>query len=95
MLARTTRVRVGHLVLCNNFRHPALLAKMASTLDVLSAGRLELGIGSGSVGVEHEQTGLPWGTFGRALGASRGVARDPDPHVRRLSPRHSPAPTTR
>jgi F420-dependent oxidoreductase-like protein len=61
LLAHTTRLRVGHLVLCNNFRHPALLAKMATTLDVLSGGRLELGIGSGSVSVEHEQAGLPWG----------------------------------
>ncbi|MGH9078620.1 MAG: LLM class flavin-dependent oxidoreductase [Acidimicrobiales bacterium] len=61
LLAHTARLRVGHLVLCNNFRHPALLAKMATTLDVLSDGRLELGIGSGSVRVEHEQAGLPWG----------------------------------
>jgi alkanesulfonate monooxygenase SsuD/methylene tetrahydromethanopterin reductase-like flavin-dependent oxidoreductase (luciferase family) len=63
VLAQTTRLRVGHLVLCNNFRHPALLGKMATSLDVLSGGRLELGIGSGSVGYEHQQTGLPWGTF--------------------------------
>jgi alkanesulfonate monooxygenase SsuD/methylene tetrahydromethanopterin reductase-like flavin-dependent oxidoreductase (luciferase family) len=61
LLTRTSRLRVGHLVLCNNFRHPALLAKMASTLDVLSEGRLELGIGSGSVATEHLQAGLPWG----------------------------------
>jgi alkanesulfonate monooxygenase SsuD/methylene tetrahydromethanopterin reductase-like flavin-dependent oxidoreductase (luciferase family) len=61
LLAHTVQLRVGHLVLCNNFRHPALLAKMAATLDVLSGGRLELGIGSGSVPVEHEQSGLPWG----------------------------------
>ncbi len=61
LLAHTDRLRVGHLVLCNNFRHPALLAKMVTTLDVLSDGRLELGIGSGSVAVEHEQAGLPWG----------------------------------
>jgi alkanesulfonate monooxygenase SsuD/methylene tetrahydromethanopterin reductase-like flavin-dependent oxidoreductase (luciferase family) len=63
VLAQTTRLRVGHLVLCNNFRHPALLGKMATSLDVLSGGRLELGIGSGSVEHEHEQSGLPWGTF--------------------------------
>ena len=64
VLAQTTRLRVGHLVLCNNFRHPVLLTKMACTLDVLSEGRLDLGIGSGSVAVEHEETGLPWGTLG-------------------------------
>jgi alkanesulfonate monooxygenase SsuD/methylene tetrahydromethanopterin reductase-like flavin-dependent oxidoreductase (luciferase family) len=63
LLAQTTRLRVGHLVLCNNFRHPALLAKMATTLDVLSEGRLELGIGSGSVSAEHAQSSLPWGGF--------------------------------
>ncbi len=62
VLAHTRTLRVGHLVLCNNFRHPALLAKMAATLDVLSGGRLELGLGSGSVEREHRQAGLPWGT---------------------------------
>lgn len=62
VLAQTRRLRVGHLVLCNTFRHPVLLAKMASTLDVLSGGRLELGLGSGSVEVEHHQAGLPWGS---------------------------------
>jgi alkanesulfonate monooxygenase SsuD/methylene tetrahydromethanopterin reductase-like flavin-dependent oxidoreductase (luciferase family) len=62
LLARTSRLRVGHLVLCNNFRHPAVLAKMATTLDVISGGRLELGIGSGSVEVEHDQAGIGWGS---------------------------------
>ena len=46
---RTSTIRLGHLVLCNEFRHPALLAKMAATLDVLSGGRLDLGLGWGSV----------------------------------------------
>ena len=62
LLARTERLRVGHLVLCNNFRHPALLARMAASLDVISDGRLELGIGSGSVEAEHDQAGMAWGT---------------------------------
>jgi len=62
LLARTSRLRVGHLVLCNNFRHPAVLGKMATTLDVISGGRLEFGIGSGSVPDEHVQAGLPWGS---------------------------------
>src|SRR6478735_1629651 len=63
LLSRTERLRVGHMVLCNQFRHPAVLAKMATTLDQISAGRLELGIGSGSIEDEHVRMGLPWGTF--------------------------------
>lgn len=47
--AQTTRIRLGHLVLCNGFRPPAVLAKMATTLDEISEGRLELGLGWGSV----------------------------------------------
>jgi alkanesulfonate monooxygenase SsuD/methylene tetrahydromethanopterin reductase-like flavin-dependent oxidoreductase (luciferase family) len=62
VLAQTTRLRVGHLVLSATFRHPALLAKMATTLDVISGGRLELGLGSGSYAPEHERAGMPWGT---------------------------------
>jgi alkanesulfonate monooxygenase SsuD/methylene tetrahydromethanopterin reductase-like flavin-dependent oxidoreductase (luciferase family) len=62
VLACTRTLRVGHLVLCNQFRHPALLAKMAATLDVVSDGRLEVGIGSGSYEQEHVQAGLPWDT---------------------------------
>jgi alkanesulfonate monooxygenase SsuD/methylene tetrahydromethanopterin reductase-like flavin-dependent oxidoreductase (luciferase family) len=60
ILAQTTRLRVGHLVLSNTLRHPALLAKMATTLDHVSGGRLELGIGSGSYEAEHQESGIPW-----------------------------------
>ena len=38
LLSRTERIQVGHMVLCNQFRHPAVLAKMATTLDQISAG---------------------------------------------------------
>jgi F420-dependent oxidoreductase-like protein len=43
----TTRVRLGHMVVCTGFRNPALTAKLASTIDVISNGRFELGIGAG------------------------------------------------
>ena len=43
----TRRVRLGHMVVCTGFRNPALTAKMASTIDVISGGRFELGIGAG------------------------------------------------
>jgi F420-dependent oxidoreductase-like protein len=43
----TERVRIGHMVICTGFRNPALTAKLASTIDVISGGRFELGIGAG------------------------------------------------
>jgi F420-dependent oxidoreductase-like protein len=43
----TSRVRLGHMVICAGFRNPALVAKMVSTMDVMSGGRMELGIGAG------------------------------------------------
>ncbi|MCZ7527672.1 MAG: LLM class flavin-dependent oxidoreductase [Acidimicrobiia bacterium] len=55
---RTDRIRLGHLVTCAPFRHPALLAKMAATVDVLSGGRLELGLGWGSDPSELERFGF-------------------------------------
>jgi alkanesulfonate monooxygenase SsuD/methylene tetrahydromethanopterin reductase-like flavin-dependent oxidoreductase (luciferase family) len=58
LAARTSTIRIGHLVLCDPFRHPALLAKMAATLDVISGGRLDLGIGWGSVPAELEMFGF-------------------------------------
>ena len=48
LAAVTERLRLGHLVLCDSFRHPAVLARQAVTLDHLSGGRFDLGIGSGS-----------------------------------------------
>ncbi len=63
LLSRTDRIEIGHMVLCNQFRHPAVLAKMATTLDQISAGRLQLGIGSGSIEDEHTRVGLDWGSF--------------------------------
>src|SRR3954447_9545619 len=47
LAAQTKRVRIGHIVICTAFRNPALTAKMISTMDVISDGRMELGIGAG------------------------------------------------
>jgi alkanesulfonate monooxygenase SsuD/methylene tetrahydromethanopterin reductase-like flavin-dependent oxidoreductase (luciferase family) len=58
LAARTERVRVGHNVLAASFRHPALLAKMAATFDAATGGRLELGIGWGSMPAEFRRFGF-------------------------------------
>lgn len=55
----TKRVTLGTLVLCTGYRNPAMLAKMAATLDEISAGRLILGIGAGWHEPEYEAFGLP------------------------------------
>jgi probable F420-dependent oxidoreductase len=54
----TTTLRVGTTLYCNNFRHPALLAREAATVDVFSDGRLEFGIGAGYNQPEYSQTGI-------------------------------------
>jgi probable F420-dependent oxidoreductase len=56
--AATERLRVGSLVLCNDYRHPVLLAKEVATLDLLSGGRFELGLGAGFSRPEYEAAGL-------------------------------------
>jgi F420-dependent oxidoreductase-like protein len=56
----TSRARIGILVTCNTFRHPALLAKEAATVDHISGGRLEFGLGTGWVEFEHEMFGIPY-----------------------------------
>ena len=57
---RTQRLRVGVLVLGNTYRHPAVLAKMAASLDIVTQGRLELGMGAAWYGLEHESYGIPF-----------------------------------
>jgi probable F420-dependent oxidoreductase len=54
----TTRLRIGTNVLNNDLRHPVLLAREAGTIDVLSDGRLELGLGAGYMRIEYDQAGL-------------------------------------
>lgn len=76
----TSRVQLGTIVMCTTFRNPALLAKMAATLDHISDGRLILGIGCGWHHPEYEAFGFPTdhkvGRFEEALTVIRGLIRD-------------------
>ena len=65
----TERVRLGHMVVCTGFRNPALTAKMSSTLDVISGGRFELGIGAGWKEDEWRAYGYGFPTIGERLAA--------------------------
>jgi FMNH2-dependent dimethyl sulfone monooxygenase len=60
LAAVVPRVEIGSLVMCASFRHPALMAKMAATLDDLSGGRVILGLGSGWYEPEYDAFGLPF-----------------------------------
>ncbi|MCP4428815.1 MAG: LLM class flavin-dependent oxidoreductase [Chloroflexi bacterium] len=76
----TERVELGTLVLCNSFRNPAILAKMAATLDEVSDGRFTLGIGAGWNKPEYDAFGLPFDhrvdRFEEALQIIRPLLRD-------------------
>jgi F420-dependent oxidoreductase-like protein len=61
MAETTSRVRIGCMVTGNTYRHPAVLAKMAATVDHLSGGRLEFGLGAAWVEAEHTMLGLEFG----------------------------------
>jgi probable F420-dependent oxidoreductase len=63
----TTRLRLGTLVLAVDYRHPVMLAKEAATLDQLSSGRLELGLGAGWLRREYESAGLPFDSSGTRI----------------------------
>jgi F420-dependent oxidoreductase-like protein len=65
--AQVPRLRMGTLVTGNTYRHPAVLAKMAATLDHITGGRVVLGIGSGWQENEHQQYGIPFYTVAERL----------------------------
>ncbi|MBI2761846.1 MAG: TIGR03560 family F420-dependent LLM class oxidoreductase [Chloroflexi bacterium] len=67
MAAQTSRIRCGILVVGNTYRHPAVLANIAATIDHVSAGRLELGIGAGWWEMEHQEYHIPYHTTGRRI----------------------------
>jgi len=65
----TSRVRLGHMVVCTGFRNPALTAKLSSTIDVISGGRFELGIGAGWKEDEWRAYGYGFPTLGERMAA--------------------------
>jgi len=75
LAGQTERLRLGLLVTSNRFRPPAMLAKIAATVDVVSGGRLDFGIGAGSrpshpqARREYEANGLPYHDFGQSVGS--------------------------
>lgn len=60
LAAATTHITLGSLVSCNNYRHPALLTKIADTVNEISGGRLVLGLGTGGDEGQHHTFGFPW-----------------------------------
>ncbi|MFX0125412.1 MAG: TIGR03560 family F420-dependent LLM class oxidoreductase [Candidatus Hodarchaeota archaeon] len=60
LAAKTNTLRLGTLVTCNNYRYPAVLAKIAATVDMISNGRLEFGIGAGWKKIEYNAYGIPF-----------------------------------
>ena len=76
--AATTRLRLGTLVLSNDFRHPAIVAHEAASLHLISGGRFELGIGAGWYQPEYDAAGIAFGPAGQRLArldASLGIIR--------------------
>ncbi|MBA2760155.1 MAG: LLM class flavin-dependent oxidoreductase [Chloroflexia bacterium] len=67
LATKTTKARLGVLVSSNTFRHPALLAKQAVTIDHISNGRMELGVGAGWFADEHEMFGLDFPKTGELV----------------------------
>jgi probable F420-dependent oxidoreductase len=71
--AVTDRLRVGTFVLGNDYKHPVVCAREMASLDLLSDGRLELGIGAGWMTADYEKAGIP---LDRPAGIARGVGHD-------------------
>jgi F420-dependent oxidoreductase-like protein len=67
LLVEARRIRGGLMVTANTFRHPAVLAKIATTVDVVSGGRVEVGLGAGWHEDEHRQYGLPLPPLGERM----------------------------
>ncbi|HKW73560.1 MAG TPA: TIGR03621 family F420-dependent LLM class oxidoreductase [Candidatus Dormibacteraeota bacterium] len=63
----TTKLRIGSLVFDNDYRHPVVLAKEAATLDLLSEGRLDLGVGAGWLASDYESAGIAYDSTGTRI----------------------------
>lgn len=68
LAAVTERIRLGTLVACAQFRHPAIMTKMATAIDLVSGGRLDLGMGAGWYADEFDAFGYPFGGVGERFG---------------------------
>jgi alkanesulfonate monooxygenase SsuD/methylene tetrahydromethanopterin reductase-like flavin-dependent oxidoreductase (luciferase family) len=92
--ASTSRLRLGLLVASATFRHPALLVKMVTTLDVLSGGRAVLGIGAGHprTEVEHRAYGIPFPPLGERIDRLEDALRLTRSMLRGEGPPNAPAP---
>jgi probable F420-dependent oxidoreductase len=64
----TKTLRIGSYVFCNDYRHPVVLAREAASLDLLSDGRFELGLGAGVSGQEFQEMGIPFASAGTRVG---------------------------
>jgi len=85
LAASTSRVRVGSLVYCVGYRHPAVLAKSVTAIDLLSGGRADIGLGAGWSEVEYKAYGIPFPSVGErmdmleeAAECVRGLLRSPE-----------------
>ena len=69
----TSTIRVGALVFDNDYKHPVVLAKELATIDVLSGGRLDIGLGAGWMATDYERSGIPYDRPGVRIDRFRGL----------------------
>ena len=96
----TTTLRVGALVFDNDYKHPVVLAKEIATIDVLSGGRVEFGLGAGWMNTDYEQSGIPYDRAGvridrmeEAIDGLKGLLRRRRRSASRASTTRSPGST--